>query len=352
MPTRIENILQPIVGRGQRARAGRRQRSISPRSSRLPRRSSPTPRRRRPAIRSQQTVETTDRQPAGPSGVPGALSNQPPGAATAPLTHTAARSGQAATSSRRQPTNTHRENIVNYEVDKTIRHTKSEVGSHQAPVGGGGGELSARVRRRRQAHLHTAQRGRARADQRLAREAMGFSQERGDTLNVVNAPFSGGRCRAGVEAPDEWSAGDAPQADSPRAVGSLVDVRASLAGAADRAAARALRGARPHARRTACRAPGGRSSRSSAGAAAYGAAPEPGYEADLRAVKDLARQEPRVVANVVKDWVGQRVERRRHPAQRHPADVAGRGRGGGGVQVPRARGRCRSSARPWPSCPA
>jgi flagellar M-ring protein FliF len=41
------------------------------------------------------------------------------------------------------------------------------------------------------------------------------------------------------------------------------------------------------------------------GAAAYGAAAEPGYEADLRAVKDLARQEPRVVANVVKDWVGQ-----------------------------------------------
>jgi flagellar M-ring protein FliF len=41
------------------------------------------------------------------------------------------------------------------------------------------------------------------------------------------------------------------------------------------------------------------------GGAAYSAAPEPGYDADLRAVKDLARQEPRVVANVVKDWVGQ-----------------------------------------------
>ena len=41
------------------------------------------------------------------------------------------------------------------------------------------------------------------------------------------------------------------------------------------------------------------------GAAAYAAAQEPGYEADLRAVRDMARQEPRVVANVVKDWVGQ-----------------------------------------------
>jgi flagellar M-ring protein FliF len=39
-------------------------------------------------------------------------------------------------------------------------------------------------------------------------------------------------------------------------------------------------------------------------AAAAGQAPAAaGYEADLRAVRDIARQEPRVVANVVKDWV-------------------------------------------------
>ena len=29
-----------------------------------------------------------------------------------------------------------------------------------------------------------------------------------------------------------------------------------------------------------------------------------GFEADLQAVKDLAKQEPQIVANVVKDWVG------------------------------------------------
>jgi flagellar biosynthesis/type III secretory pathway M-ring protein FliF/YscJ len=28
-----------------------------------------------------------------------------------------------------------------------------------------------------------------------------------------------------------------------------------------------------------------------------------GYEADLRAVRDMARQDPRTVANVVKEWV-------------------------------------------------
>ena len=29
-----------------------------------------------------------------------------------------------------------------------------------------------------------------------------------------------------------------------------------------------------------------------------------GYESDLQAAKDIARQDPRIVANVVKDWVG------------------------------------------------
>ena len=32
--------------------------------------------------------------------------------------------------------------------------------------------------------------------------------------------------------------------------------------------------------------------------------PGTSLEADLKAAKDLAKQEPRIVANVVKDWVG------------------------------------------------
>jgi flagellar M-ring protein FliF len=37
----------------------------------------------------------------------------------------------------------------------------------------------------------------------------------------------------------------------------------------------------------------------------FAMAPTLGYEERLRSVKDLARQEPKVVANVVKDWIGQ-----------------------------------------------
>jgi flagellar M-ring protein FliF len=38
--------------------------------------------------------------------------------------------------------------------------------------------------------------------------------------------------------------------------------------------------------------------------AAPGRPTSSGYDSDLRAVKDMARQDPRTVANVVKDWVG------------------------------------------------
>ena len=111
-------------GNGQRARAGHR-------SARL--------QSGRADLRDVQAESRTARggcpQPAdggddrpstrkAPSGVPGALSNQPPGAASSAADHTgcpapAAGAGPAGA-------NTHRENIVNYEVDKTIRHTKAK----------------------------------------------------------------------------------------------------------------------------------------------------------------------------------------------------------------------------------
>ena len=109
-----------------------------------------------------------------------------------------------------------------------------------------------------------------------------------------------------MEAPDEWAVAVQPVDLALPASCSLVMYARAVAGAADRAVAGPLGRARPHARRT---EPGGRrrgrSSRSSAARPHTAQRPEPGYDADLRAVKDLARQEPRVVANVVKDWVGQ-----------------------------------------------
>ena len=147
-------------------------------------RPNPTP---ETAIRSQQTAETGAALPA-PLGVPGALTNQPPVPATAPLT-TPPVAGQPATGQggeAAKPQNFTKNATVNYELDKTVRHTKLVPGAirrlsvavvvnHKADGKGKSVPLSA-------AELKQIN--------DLAREAMGFSQQRGDTLNVANATFS------------------------------------------------------------------------------------------------------------------------------------------------------------------
>lgn len=141
-------------------------------------------------IRSQQTTEAGTGTP-GAIGIPGALTNQPPAPATAPLTTPAV---QGATGSGNPPSptsaagiNYSRNATVNYEVDKTVRHTKGMPGVVR--------RLSVAVvvnhrtdpTKPKPIPLTAAE---IKQVTDLAREAMGFSQQRGDTLNVANAPFT------------------------------------------------------------------------------------------------------------------------------------------------------------------
>jgi flagellar M-ring protein FliF len=205
--------------------------------------------------------------------------------------------------------NTHRENTVNYELDKTVRHVKGEVGAIK--------RLSAAVvvNYRRTADQDgkvslkplTEQEIAQLAD--LAREAMGFNKERGDTLNVVNAPFTG-EPLTGMEAPSAWNAWLREVSEPSSVMQALKYTALALVvifaffGLIRPALRDLSRAARPEAGGPA--GPGaGMVEPQLAGAAAGGPArAEAGYEADLRAVQDMARQEPRIVANVVKDWVG------------------------------------------------
>jgi flagellar M-ring protein FliF len=138
------------------------------------------------AIRSQQSSEAaTPGSPAG--GVPGALSNQPPGVATAPINGGGAAAGGApgAGPSRKDST-------TNYEVDKTVRY-------EQRPMGGVKRlSVGVVVNYRRLVDPKTGKvtiKALSAAEvaqiNDLVKEAMGFSKERGDTLNVTNAPFDG-----------------------------------------------------------------------------------------------------------------------------------------------------------------
>ncbi|MFH1872314.1 MAG: flagellar basal-body MS-ring/collar protein FliF, partial [Pseudomonadota bacterium] len=159
------------------------------------------------AIRSQLTAESSSGSPAA-AGIPGALSNQPPAPATAPI-----QGGESAgfASGAAGLQNFSKSATTNYEVDKTVRHTKVAPGAIR--------RLSVAVvvnyRTAAPATTQAASRAPAKplplseADMKqindLAREAMGYNQERGDTLNVANAPFTV-IAREVVPEPPLWAA--------------------------------------------------------------------------------------------------------------------------------------------------
>ena len=190
---RVETILEPIFGKGN-ARAQvtanvdfseSEQTSESFRPN-----SAPNP----SATRSQQISETLGRDAALPSGVPGALTNQPPSPASAPLTlPPGAAPGTATLSGLPMGTasgSLSREITTNYEVDKTIQHTKSQKGVikrltaavvvNYKMVPDNQGVLKATPLTEKEfVQINN-----------LVKEAVGFNAERGDSVNVVNASFA------------------------------------------------------------------------------------------------------------------------------------------------------------------
>jgi flagellar M-ring protein FliF len=144
------------------------------------------------AIRSQQTVESTNGGAGNPpSGVPGAVTNQPPGPATAPINGTPqALSAGAGTAGSATGGPSKRESIINYEVDKTIKIVRGGSGvvkrlsaavvvNHQT-VTDEKGKTTTTPLSEQQIEKMTA----------LVRETIGFSKERGDSVNLLNAPFA------------------------------------------------------------------------------------------------------------------------------------------------------------------
>ncbi len=314
---RIESILTPIVGQGNvRAQVTAELDFSTVEQTAESYKPNPAPEQ---AIRSQQTVETLGDNPRDASGVPGALSNQPPGAATAPLNAPAkgaAKGGQEPP----PPGNSHREATTNYELDKTITHTRSEVGAVR--------RLSAAVvvnhrREVKEGKSENTPLPEAEIAQltNLVRQAMGYNEKRGDTVNLVNAAFNEAE-RVEIEAPTLVT--EVTQ----RLLGNMNTVLWTLAAIVaalfvylmvlrpvlrDLALAgeRDLAAQEAYAQAMAAAAGGaGDGEQGGAGPAGGGGASQPiitggrGFDADLQAVKDLAKQEPQIVANVVKDWVG------------------------------------------------
>jgi flagellar M-ring protein FliF len=132
------------------------------------------------AIRSEQLDE---RQTAGsePVGVPGALTNQPPPAGTTV-------EGLAAGESLNPLTKTKRA-TRNYELDRTLAHSRNVPGSvqrlsvavvvdYRQRINGAGEIERIPLRPEEMDYITT-----------LVKEAVGFDAQRGDSVNVINASF-------------------------------------------------------------------------------------------------------------------------------------------------------------------
>lgn len=140
------------------------------------------------AVRSRHASSSEQGNKTGPGGVPGALSNQPPTPAAAPLTQPAANAAQDAQNTVATAIPYHRQNdeTTNYELNRTLTHTKRSAGTIE--------RLSVAVVVNYQPDEEgkpvALSQARMEQIQALVKEAMGYSTARGDTLNVVNSPFN------------------------------------------------------------------------------------------------------------------------------------------------------------------
>ncbi|KOF52566.1 MULTISPECIES: flagellar basal-body MS-ring/collar protein FliF [unclassified Achromobacter] len=160
------------------------------------------------AIRSQQTSDSRQHGGGPAQGVPGALSNQPPGNAQAPIVNPQQNPQQAqqrpgqppqqgqqgqqaqqtGTQTASASLNERHDATTNYEVDRTISHIKQPVGMLK--------RMSVAVVvnyiRDKDGELQPLPPEELTKLTNLVREAMGYSETRGDSLNVVNSQFNDG----------------------------------------------------------------------------------------------------------------------------------------------------------------
>ncbi len=246
----------------------------------------------RTVVRSEQTSENqTNGSGALAGGVPGALSNQPPQATGAQPVATEAEQVS--------PRNSSRSATRNYEVDRTIRHTRPQSGAvrrlsvavliDNTPVEGD----------ETQTTLTDADIERYTA---LVRQAVGFDEARGDTVVVLNESFRPAEPIEEVAPPPLW--------ERP----ALVDAMKQILGAI-LVLAIAFGVVRPMLRNVMSGGGGGVSGQlvtaggqltgggAQVGGGGVAAIAGPSYDEKVAAAKNLTGHDPARVAQVVKKWI-------------------------------------------------
>lgn len=150
------------------------------------------------ALRSEQTVNQESMlSPEG--GIPGALTNQPPGAGEAPEQIIDPATGQPM-----KPLERKAEATRNYEVDRTMSYTKKQVGRIQRLT------VAVAVNDKQQLNAETGEMTlvswaaeELTRIEMLVKDSVGFNAARGDSVSVINSAFLG--TPESLEPPPFWT---------------------------------------------------------------------------------------------------------------------------------------------------
>jgi flagellar M-ring protein FliF len=268
------------------------------------------------AVRSEQTSTDQRRGGDGTEGIPGALSNEPPGTSGAPSLAGAAAAGNAAapgTAGAAQstaaggPSSSSQRSTRNFEVDRTLSYVKQPVGVLKRLNVGVVLDNWQKVDAGGKVTTTTMSDADIKRFSQLVRESIGLKDDRGDQLNVLNQAFKNGTPLGPVEGPPLWETPWVTQLAKQIVGAGLVLVVAFLV---LRPLMKSLTKSVPRLRAGAGAdavagdagdLDGDRVSISGQGGKAIKLAPS--FEQQIAAARTLVGQDPRRAAQVVKDWV-------------------------------------------------
>lgn len=289
-----------------------------------------------PALRSEQSTNEQRTASNGPQGVPGALSNQPPAPATAPQQTGQAgaagagmvQPGQPLLDANGQqimdpatgqpmlapyPADKRSQSTRNFELDRSISHTKQQQGKvnrlsvavvidDQAIVNPANGEVTRTPWSADQLARFT----------RLVQDAVGFDASRGDSVSVINVPFSSERGEVIADIPfysQPWFWDVVKQVLGVLFILALVFgvLRPVLNNITGNGRNKQVAGIGSDAEMAGMGGLDGElaNDRVSLGGPQSIMLPSPseGYDAQLNAIKSLVAEDPGRVAQVVKEWI-------------------------------------------------
>jgi flagellar M-ring protein FliF len=260
------------------------------------------------AVRSEQTSNEMRKNGDGSEGIPGALSNQPPGTSGAPVIPGAATPGNpltppnpatgAATTASSGPSSSSQRSTRNFEVDRTLQYVKQPVGTLKRLNVGVVLDDWQKVDADGKVTTAPMSETDIKRFSQLIKESIGLKDERGDQINVLNQAFKSNVALPPVEGLPLWQQPWLTQLAKQIVGAGLVLLVAFLV---LRPLMKSL--TKPSKRSSAALgedADGDRLSLSGQGKAIKLA---PSFEQQIAAARTLVGQDPRRAAQVVKDWV-------------------------------------------------